>query len=193
MRIAQLAPLIESVPPATYGGIELVVSLLTEELVRRGHEVTLFASGDSTTDARLIPVVDKSLRNSEGGRVHLWHAFDYKSLIMLESMCDQFDVVHNHMGWEALPFLEELPVPVLSTNHNIIEESVSPIYWHYRRLPFVAISDSYRQRNLPDILNYVDTIYNGIDTGRYEFDEQANRTYLCFLGRLCIDKGIVEA
>src|SRR6185437_10461471 len=162
MRIAQLAPLIESVPPATYGGIELVVSLLTEELVRRGHEVTLFASGDSTTDARLIPVVDKSLRNSEGGRVHLCHAFDYKSLIMLESMCDQFDVVHNHMGWEALPFLEELPVPVLSTNHNIIEESVSPIYWHYRRLPFVAISDSYRQRNLPDILNYVDTIYNGI-------------------------------
>ena len=97
MRIAQLAPLSESVPPTGYGGSELVVSLLTEELVRLGHEVTLFASADSVTEARLVAVAPTGLRLLQEPR-HRWAAYDLTSLIKLKDMIREFDLIHNHMG-----------------------------------------------------------------------------------------------
>lgn len=193
MRIAQLAPLVESVPPQAYGGIELVVSLLTEGLIARGHQVTLFASGESKTEARLVSVLDQSLRNNPTIKPHLWTAYDYQSLLELQSMKDQFDIVHNHMGWQALPMLADLGIPVVTTNHNLIEPAVRPVFQRYRTLPYIGISRSYVRRNGGDFLNYIDVVYNGIDIQAYRYSPDTSRQYLCFLGRLCHDKGIVEA
>ena len=193
MRIAQLAPLIEAVPPAGYGGIELVASNLTEQLVERGHEVTLFASGDSQTGARLVPVVERSLRHCGHVKPHMWPAFDCRALLMLESMQDQFDIVHNHMGWQALPTVAKLRVPVVTTNHNNIERETRAIYEAHKHQPYVAISHAYKRLNLGDEVNYVDVIYNGINFERFQYDRFSKRTYLLFIGRLCHDKGTADA
>lgn len=192
MRIAQLAPLVESVPPRGYGGSEQVVSLLTEELVKRGHEVTLFASADSVTGAKLVACSQSGLRR--GGVVPTrWPAYDIKALLTLESMQGDFDIVHNHMGYQALPFLRNLSCPSVTTNHNLVRDYCRDVYLRCRELPYVAISESYRKENYPKKLNYQATIYNGIDIGGYEYLEDAKRTYLLFLGRLCAAKGTAEA
>jgi glycosyltransferase involved in cell wall biosynthesis len=191
MRIAQLAPLVESVPPKGYGGTELVVSLLTEELVKQGHEVTLFASGDSETSARLISIEDQPLRNNFP--IHRWNAYDIRLLLKLVEMQGEFDVIHNHMGYQALPTLCELRKPMVTTNHNLIKDYCRPIYFAYGSSPFVAISDAYRKLNYPDKMNYVDVVYNGIDVSLYPFDPGARRDYLLFLGRVCKDKGTAPA
>lgn len=192
MRIGQLAPLVECVPPVGYGGTELVVSLLTEELVARGHEVTLFATGDSVTRARLVPVIEEGLRK---GNVHMtrWNAYDLRSLIKIKDMQDQFDIIHNHMGFQALPFLTALNIPVVTTNHNLVSDYCKEIYLEYGHMPFVSISESYRLLNYPDKLNYVATVYNGIDIGRYKKPKEGKRDYLLFIGRISKAKGTAEA
>lgn len=192
MRIAQLAPLSERVPPNQYGGSELVVSLLTEELVKRGHEVTLFASADSITAGRLIPCAPTGLRQAVDISPTRWPAYQLKALLALESMQKQFDIVHSHMGYSALPFLRNLNCVHLSTNHNPVKSYCSDIYLKFRNFPFVAISDAYRRLNLPQELNYVSTIYNGIEIGTTA-DLTKQQRYLLFLGRICSDKGTVEA
>ncbi len=191
MRIAQLTSSDETVPPVGYGGTELVVSNLTEELVRRGHEVTLFASGDSRTAARLISVTNEALRPS-GELMRRWAAYNIRSLILLQQMADQFDVVHNHMGWAALPWLQNLGIPVVTTNHNPIKPYCRDIYLEYGKLPYVAISEAYKRLNFEDELNYVATIYNGIDVNSFSAGNGhagGNRKHLLFIGRLCEDKG----
>jgi glycosyltransferase involved in cell wall biosynthesis len=193
LRIAMLSSNVECVPPQGYGGTELVVSMLTEELVRRGHQVTLFGSGDSQTSARLVSVTDTALRKL-GEPARRWHAYDIRLLMELQKRRTEFDIVHNHMGWQALPYLEAMDCPVVTTNHNPIKDYAAPIYMVYRHLPYVAISEAYRQRNYPVELNYVATIYNGIDLS--DFDgvvEAAAREYLLFIGRLCEDKGTAPA
>ncbi|MBX9687583.1 MAG: glycosyltransferase, partial [Candidatus Obscuribacterales bacterium] len=105
MRIAQLAPLAEAVPPLQYGGTELIVSLLTEGLVALGHEVTLFASADSRTEAKLVSVNSKSLRADESVPQRRWSAYSLRQIHELENRIGQFDIIHNHMGYEALRFL----------------------------------------------------------------------------------------
>lgn len=192
MRIAQLAPLAETVPPKHYGGSELVVSLLTEELVKRGHEVTLFASADSVTTGRLIPCSPTGLRRAHDIPPTRWSAYELKSLLALESMQDHFDIVHSHMGYSALPFLRNLTCLSLSTNHNPVKDYCSDIYLKFQELPFVAISNAYRRLNYPDDINYVATIHNGIDiSGTVDLGQR--RRHLLFLGRICPDKGTVEA
>lgn len=193
MKIAQIAPLMECVPPTGYGGTELVVSLLTEELVKNGHEVTLFASGDSRTDARLVSVVPKALRKQNEIPQHRWPAYDLKSLIRFQEMQDEFDIVHNHMGYQALPLLKTIKRPSLSTNHNLISDYCTEIYMAYSDQPLVAISDAYRRLNYPDQLNYLGVVYNGIDVDIYKHDKDANRTYLLFIGRVSADKGTADA
>ncbi|MFN8550644.1 MAG: glycosyltransferase family 4 protein [Candidatus Obscuribacterales bacterium] len=194
MRIAQVAANTEPVPPQGYGGTELVVSLLTEELVKRGHEVTLFAAGTSITKAKLVTVVDQPLR--AGGRYNMlqWPAFDMQTLIELENRQDQFDIVHSHMSWTALPFLDRLKCATLTTMHNQVKGYCEDIYLRYKHLPYVAISDSFRSLNKPDQLNYVGTVYNGIKVedfhSKYKKDQ---RDSLLFIGRLCKDKGTAEA
>ena len=196
MRIAQLATNVESVPPHGYGGTELVVSLLTEELIRRGHEVTLFATGDSTTKARLISTVDEPLRADPNHPATHWAAFDLRTLITLEKMKGQFDIVHNHMGWQALPALNDLEnsgLSVLSTNHNQVKDYAEDIFFSYGHLPFVSISKSYARLNHPEKLNYCATIYNGIDTSIFKHAESGKREGLLFIGRLGHDKGTAIA
>lgn len=193
MRIAQLAPLAESVPPRGYGGSELVVSLLTEELVKRGHEVTLFASGDSATDAELVSCAPSGLRQSSDIPETRWPAYDLKSLLALERMSSRFDIVHSHMGFIALPFLRGIKRPSVSTNHNCVSDYCADIFLEYKEQPIVAISDSYRKLNYADELNYVATVYNGVDIDTFTFDQEEKPKHLLFLGRLCPEKGTVEA
>jgi glycosyltransferase involved in cell wall biosynthesis len=193
MRIAQLASSVEQVPPVGYGGTELVISNLTEELVKRGHEVTLFASGDSKTEAKLVSVTPRALRPS-GEFARRWMAYDITSLIKLRDMCAQFDIVHNHMGYQALQTLADLDMPTITTNHNPIKPYNAPIYMAHAQLPYVAISAAYKRLNYPDKLNYVDTIYNGIDASLFGNGNGNNkREFLLFLGRLCEDKGTEQA
>lgn len=193
MRIAQLAPLAESVPPVGYGGTELIVSQLTEDLVAAGHEVTLFASGDSRTNARLVSVVPRALRLDNSIPVRRWQAYDIRLLLELEQRQNEFDIVHNHMGFQALPFLDRLSCACVSTNHNPVKDYCAEIYLAYKHLPYVAISNSYKALNYPSELNYIDTVYNGIDVERFSFESATKRTHLLFLGRICEDKGTVPA
>lgn len=193
MRIAQLAPLIERVPPKGYGGTELVVSLLTEELTRKGHEVTLFASGDSITDARLVSVLPDALRLHEDIPLHRWSAYDLRSLLKLKEMSDQFDVVHNHMGFQALPILSQLGLPIVSTNHNHVADYCTEIYFAYKHLPFISISQAYKRLNHPEELNYIDVVYNGIDLEKFTYEPNIERHYLLFIGRVSADKGTAAA
>ncbi|RTL35152.1 MAG: glycosyltransferase family 4 protein [Candidatus Melainabacteria bacterium] len=194
LRIAQVAANTEPVPPQGYGGTELVVSLLTEELVKRGHEVTLFAAGTSITKAKLVTVVDQPLRAGDRYNMLQWPAFDMQTLIELENRQDQFDIVHSHMSWTALPFLDRLKCARLTTMHNQVKGYCEDIYLRYKHLPYVAISDSFRSLNKPDQLNYVGTVYNGIKVedfhSKYKNDQ---RDSLLFIGRLCKDKGTAEA
>ncbi|MGD9682104.1 MAG: glycosyltransferase family 4 protein [Candidatus Obscuribacterales bacterium] len=197
MRIAQLASSVESVPPRGYGGTEIVVDLLTTELLKQGHEVTLFASGDSKTGARLVSITDKSLRTDPEIPQSRWAAYDMRTLIELEKMAGEFDIIHNHMSWSALPALDRIArdrgVPCITTNHNPVRDYCKDIYFRYGHLPYISISDAYRRLNHPDDLNYVATIYNGINLDSYELDTRRKREFLLFLGRICHDKGTSES
>ena len=191
MRIAQLATNVERVPPAGYGGTELVVSMLTEGLVRRGHEVTLFATGDSQTSARLVSVTNMPMRPHVLTRN--WQAYDIQTLIKMQDMKSEFDVIHNHMGYQALPWLDHMDLPNVTTNHNPIKQYSKPIYLAYKHLPFAAISHSYKNLNMGDVLNYVDVVYNGIVTEDFIPTAEPKRDYLLFIGRVCRDKGTADA
>lgn len=199
MRIAQLAPLSESVPPRGYGGTELVVSQLTEELVRRGNDVTLFATGDSETNANLVSVTPRGLRMDSVPH-HRWCAYEIRSILELVRMQKEFDIVHNHMGFLAWPFLNDLTCPVVSTNHNPIVGYCADIYLSYPHLPVVSISDAYQRLNFPDQLNYVGRVYNSVDDSAFpkhtispdKIGDQ-NRSYLLFLGRVSHAKGTADA
>ena len=143
MKIAQLAPLAESVPPPFYGGTERVVSWLCEELVRRGHEVTLFASGDSITSARLVPCAPRALRMSEVCDHMPW------TLSMLGeafARSEEFDIFHSHVDHLAFPFTRLTPKPVLHTVHGRLDvPHLFPIYERYPDLALISISDAQRR------------------------------------------------
>jgi len=189
MRIAQIAPLAEPVPPEMYGGTERVVSLLTEELVRRGHEVTLFASGDSETAARLVAVTPEALRLT-GEDVD-----PYVSLMLELGMvfdgADQFDVIHSHVDYFALPFARHVRTPVVTTLHGRLDLPGLPtIYGRYSEAPVVSISDNQREP-LPGA-NWAATVYNGTDLTRFTFNETGG-DYFAFVGRICPEKNIEGA
>jgi len=192
MRIAQLAPLAESVPPKGYGGSEQVVSDLTEELVKDGHQVTLFATGDSVTSAHLVCCAAEGLRPS-GIAASRWPAYDIRTLLRLEEMQDQFDIIHNHMGYAALSLLDRLDCPSVTTLHNPVKDYCADIFLRFKNLPFASISNAYRRLNYPDDLNYVDTVYNGIDLSSFHYKKSAQRNNLLFVGRMCKDKGTLPA
>ncbi len=199
MRIAQLAPLSEAVPPKGYGGTELVVSQLTEELVRRGHDVTLFATGDSVTKAGLLSVAPRGLRMDSVPH-HRWCAYETRLILELVRMQKEFDIVHNHMGFIAWPLLDHLTCPVVSTNHNPVIDYCADIYLSYPHLPVVAISDAYKRLNYPEQLNYVGRVYNAVDEASFPVEKispdrigDQNRSYLLFLGRVSHAKGTADA
>ncbi len=187
MRIAQLAPLWETVPPLTYGGIELVVSLLTDELVRRGHQVTLFASGDSLTLAQLEAVHPKALRLDTAVREPVM----YESLHLgtLYKQAARFDLIHSHIGCSALPFAELVTTPTVHTLHGIFTPDNKKIYAFARQQPYVSISNAQRCSKLG--LNCLATVYNGIAVEQFDFyPRPAEPYYLAFLGRISPEKGV---
>ncbi len=188
MRIAQQAPLVESVPPQLYGGTERVIAALTNELVRRGHEVTLFAAGDSQTEAELVAVVPQALRLAGVQDAMPAHLL---TLGLLTKQHAQFDVVHSHLDLLALPVGRLLDTPVLHTLHGRLDlPEVRPVFGHFSDAALVSISDN--QRRLLPNWNWQGTVYNGIDLGSYSFHPQPG-SYLAFLGRVCPEKGLEEA
>lgn len=186
MRIAQIAPLWEQVPPPAYGGIELVVSLLTDELVRRGHEVTLFASGDSQTLAELKSIHPRALRLDES--VKEYGIYEMLHLSTVYEQAAEFDLIHSHMGCAALPYARLVKTPTVHTLHGIFTPDNRKLYSHAKEQPFVSISDSQRELDLG--LNCLATVYNGINVDSFKFYAQPDQPeYLAFLGRMSPEKG----
>jgi glycosyltransferase involved in cell wall biosynthesis len=187
MRIAQVTPLWEKVPPSGYGGTEIVVSLLTEELVRRGHEVTLFASGDSETLALLEPGCEQSLRPL--GLLPADYApYEQRQLDKVFDRAADFDIIHSHMDLAALPYGCLNQTPVIHTIHGIFTTTTEKIFSHYGQQNFVSISNSQQRPELG--INYVATVYNAIALDQFDFyPEPETPPYLVFLGRMSVEKG----
>lgn len=186
MRIAQIAPLWERVPPFRYGGIELIVSLLTDELVRRGHEVTLFASGDSITKADLKAVHDQALRLDK--QVKEPGLYEQMMLSDLYQQADHFDIIHSHVGCPALPYSVFVKTPTVHTTHGIFTPDNEKMFRQFASQPYTSISEAQREPRLG--LNYIHTVYNGIEPDAYPFQEKPTQPpYLAFVGRLSPEKG----
>ncbi|HEY9824537.1 MAG TPA: glycosyltransferase family 4 protein [Stenomitos sp.] len=185
LRIAQICPLWERVPPPTYGGIELVVSALTDELVRRGHEVTLFASGDSQTLARLEPGYPCALRLDP--EVHNYAVYELMELGQVLSQADQFDIIHSHLEYAAHPFADLVATPMVHTLHTFKPDQ-RKLFRRYRHHRYISISQS--QQALEPSLNFVGTVYNGIDVAAHPFyPKPLSPPYLAFVGRMSPEKG----
>lgn len=186
MKIAQIAPLYESVPPKLYGGTERVASYLTEELVRRGHEVTLFASGDSETTATLIPAVDQALRLNP----HIQEASPYH-IAMLEHVAqraDDFDVLHFHTEFVHFPVVRQFRKRTLTTLHGRTDLPDQPHFYRtFGDTPLAAISNDQRMR-MPGWA-WAATVYNGLPRDLLPFSAAGRGGYLAFLGRISPEKG----
>jgi glycosyltransferase involved in cell wall biosynthesis len=194
MKIVQLSPLEETVPPKKYGGTELVVHNLCEELIKLGHEVFLLASGDSITRATLVPVFPKSIRKLPEARdMKIREALKFMGIGTILKLLKNIkpDIIHNHMGWRMLPFSPVFEVPFITTLHGPLDIGYQQfVYGKFSDSSFVSISDS--QRKPFDQLNYAATVYNGIDTTLFPFSEKTNG-YFAFLGRMSPEKGPVQA
>ncbi|HET7442171.1 MAG TPA: glycosyltransferase family 4 protein [Terriglobales bacterium] len=189
MKIAQVAPLYESVPPKLYGGTERVVSYLTEELVRQGHDVTLFASGDSMTGATLVPACPEALRLNPRTVDPLPHHF-----LMLEEVLRQrhnFDIVHFHIDYMHFPLSRREQLVHISTLHGRLDiPDLVPLYRLYSDMPVISISDAQRQP-LPWI-NWQGTVHHGMPANHLAM-RSGKGNYLAFLGRISPEKGLDQA
>jgi glycosyltransferase involved in cell wall biosynthesis len=187
MRIAQVAPVFEPVPPRLYGGTERVVSYLTEELVRRGHDVTLFASGDSRTAARLVAVTETAARLDARSR-DLLAADTIRQLGIAFARAAEFDVIHSHVDYLAFPFASLVATPTVHTVHGRLDlPHLLAVHRQFRVVPLVSISDAQR-RPLDGVgVRWAATVYHGLPLGRYPFGAGAGG-YLAFLGRLSPEK-----
>jgi glycosyltransferase involved in cell wall biosynthesis len=192
LRIAQLAPTYERVPPAAYGGTELIVHLLTEELVRRGHDVTLFASGDSVTAAELRSVTPVPVRYgdvTDGLRHAEYLQLANAQACFLAAAGGEFDIVHNHAGIEGLVLAAASRTPVLTTNHNPFVPQTQPIWdaypWAHHGVSAASAATFPSRGALPPI-------HHGIDLESFSFGREPEG-YLMFLGRFMPDKGAMRA
>ena len=184
MRIAQVAPLYESVPPHTYGGTERVVSYLTDELVREGHEVTLFASGDSETDAALVACAPRSLRLDEDVIDPMAHLVYQLECVAAEA--HRFDVIHWHLDYFHFPMSRRLGVPHLTTLHGRLDiPDLQPVYNEFGDMPVVSISNDQRAP-LPQA-NWVATVHHGMPPDELTPTPHPS-DYLAFLGRISPEK-----
>ena len=189
MKIAQIAPLFESVPPRLYGGTERVVSWLTEELVSLGHDVTLFASGDSVTNARLVPVCRKALRLDPDCVDPVVH-----HVLMMEEVFSQaaeFDLIHSHVDYLHFSLSRREQTPCVTTLHGRLDlPDLAPLYKNFRDIPLVSISDAQREP-LP-WANWQATVHHGLPAKSLAFCEGPGK-YLAFLGRISSEKGVDQA
>jgi glycosyltransferase involved in cell wall biosynthesis len=186
MRIAQIAPLIEAVPPLLYGGTERIVSYLTEALVQQGHEVTLFASGDSQTTAKLVTCAPRALRLDRSARDPV-----PPHLIMLDEVrcrSQQFDILHFHVDVLHFPLFRDIAGQTVTTLHGRLDlPQLRPFYARFPEFPLVSISDEQRHP-LPPV-NWVGTVHHGLPLELLRFSDEPQGNYLAFLGRISPEKG----
>jgi glycosyltransferase involved in cell wall biosynthesis len=185
LRIAQVAPLYERVPPALYGGTERVVSYLTEELVRRGHTVTLFASGDSRTAADLVLSIPRALRLDADVRDSL--APHIVELAQAVERAGEFDVIHCHVEYLGFPFAQLVAIPTLHTMHGRLDLGhLRSVLRHFADVPLVSISNAQRETAALD-LNWAGTVYHGLPLDAFPYSPRGGN-YLAFLGRISPEK-----
>jgi glycosyltransferase involved in cell wall biosynthesis len=190
MRIAQVAPMYESVPPHRYGGTERVVSYLTEELVRRGHDVTLFASGDSRTSAKLAPTSAAALRE----RFSLHEMRDVAPPLHLAMIgevlqrADEFDIIHSHVDYFPWAFMPFVSTPLVTTMHGRLDVAYwPPLIERFNKTPLVSISHHQRAPLAPLHPHWVGTVYHGIAVDQFPFSAKPG-DYFLFLGRIAVEK-----
>lgn len=196
MKIALLAPIAEKVPPRTYGGVETVVYTLAEELHKRGHDVTLFAAGDSEVSCKLIPIAEKSI----GSKMDIATREALTLGAIAEAVGhirrEKFDIVHNHTGWHALLLKTLIPCPIVTTLHGALNDKQENakrerrMFSEFRLQPYISISKA--QRRYAPLLRYSATIYHGIPAERFNPSYEPGK-YLAFLGRFSPQKGPREA
>lgn len=189
MRIAQISTAWESVPPRGYGGIERVIYYLTEELVRQGHDVTLFASGESQTSATLVPISEHAVRQAP--ELHDATPLHVAACALALKRAEEFDVLHFHIDFIHFPLVASTSVPTVTTFHNRLDgPELKPIFEQFADVPVVSISHSHR-KPAPH-LNWVANIYHGLPLDLYKLQESP-QGYLAFLGRICPEKGVDRA
>ncbi|HEU4321581.1 MAG TPA: glycosyltransferase family 4 protein [Roseiflexaceae bacterium] len=187
MKIAQVAPLLGSIPPKGYGGIERTIANVTEELVRRGHDVTLFATADSHSSARLVPCAPAPV---QADSMDQWVGFH---LLMLERVyqdVEEFDVIHCHLEYFAGPLARRHPIPTVIDLHNPIGPTDEIIWREYAEIPVIADSEAHRAP--APWMNWQGVVYPGLPGDLYRLQEQPEG-YLAFLGRLSPEKGLPVA
>ncbi|MES2536303.1 MAG: glycosyltransferase family 4 protein [Pseudomonadota bacterium] len=189
MKIAQVSPLFERVPPKAYGGTERVISYLTEELVRQGHEVTLFASGDSITGARLVSSISESIRADTAG--HSWLAYHTIQMDQVAQLAPDFDMIHFHTDYLHFPITRTLGTPYLTTLHGRLDlPELTPLYRHFSDVPLASISNNQR---LPlPWANWRGTVYHGLPPDLYSFQPNPEN-YFAFVGRVSPEKRLDRA
>jgi glycosyltransferase involved in cell wall biosynthesis len=184
LRIAQIGPLYERIPPKLYGGTERIVSYITEELVHRGHDVTLFAAGDAQTSAKLHPACPQALRLA--GKQELGAFLQLPMLSDVYENADDFDVIHGHIDYWSFPFARLSRTPSITTMHGRLDiDELKPVYGRYRTVPLVSISDA--QRPPLAFMNWVATIYHGLPRDLLTYSKGPGK-YLAFLGRISPEK-----
>lgn len=189
MKIAQISPLYESVPPKLYGGTERVVYNITEELIAQGHEVTLFASGDSVTNAKLVSPCKKALRLDPDCIDTL--ASHFTMIEMVERVAAQFDIIHNHLDYLYFPIIKRSASPRITTLHGRLDiPELQPLYREYNEIPLVSISNS--QRSPVSFANWMGTVYHGLPLDLFHFHPDPGK-YLAFVGRISPEKRIDRA
>ncbi len=188
MRIAQVSPLYESVPPRLYGGTERVVYNLAEELCRMGHEVTLFASGDSVSSAELVPGFSEALRLGQVKETIAPHIYMFERV---KALAENFDIIHFHTEYLHFGIVRDLPVPVVTTMHGRLDlPEYADLFREFRDTPLVSISLNQR-RPLP-AQNWVGNVYHGLPLNLIPFYPKPEG-YLAFLGRISPEKGVEDA
>ena len=186
MRIAMLSPIAWRTPPVHYGPWESVVSLLTEGLVKRGVDVTLFATANSKTNAKLHSVCEVGYEEDKSLNPKVWECLHISKLF---EQADKFDLIHNNFDFLPLTYSGLVKTPILTTIHGFSSPAILPVYKKYNKKTFyVAISNSDRSIEL----NYIDTIYHGIDLNNFTFQSEPG-DYLLFFGRIHPEKGTREA
>jgi glycosyltransferase involved in cell wall biosynthesis len=186
MRIAMIAPIAWRTPPRHYGPWEQITSLITEDLVKEGLDVTLFATADSVTSAKLISVVPMGYEEDKNADPKV---MEYLHISNVFELADQFDIIHNQFDFMPLCFSRLIKTPMITTIHGFSSPKILPIYKKYnKRVNYVSISDSDRN---PD-LDYIGTIYHGIDIEEFPFNPNP-KDYLLFFGRMHPDKGAHDA
>lgn len=190
MKIAQIASVFERIPPKKYGGTERIISTLTEHLVKRGHEVTLFASGDSVTSANLVSVVPKSLRELNSSNIYGLNELNSLNYGLAYAKREKFDIIHDHNSPLSLPAANISTPPVVITIHHYFYQDNIPLYTTLNNPYFVAISNAQIPKNSEFKVSSV--IYNGLDMDNYPFSEKEDG-YLLFVGRIHPEKGLHNA